>query len=122
MKESYPLQRKFINDVAPFENVMNEWPFLCNYDMLMQHFEQLMGFALESRLREAVSIEGPKLFDFFMSRSSLPTNTSSCSTIEKYWGWLPLMVDYFKDDLKQLIITVSVSTARFSIFTKILNF
>lgn len=73
MDATYVTQRVFINEQKPCfkisvrENVptvLDNWPFLLKSNYLSQHFEQLMGFALHSRMDSFFDEKGSTLFRY----------------------------------------------------------
>ena len=68
MKLTYASQRLLINRGKPnppsINEIMDEWPFLFEFDPLMQHFEQLMGFDLKVVLQRSLEEKAKLVYNF----------------------------------------------------------
>lgn len=68
MKQTYASQRLLINrgkpNIPSIQEVKNQWPFLFETDMLLQHFEQLMGFNLQIVLQQSLEKKASAIYEF----------------------------------------------------------
>ncbi|CAB3977263.1 Hypothetical predicted protein [Paramuricea clavata] len=68
MKQTYASQRLLINrskpNVPSIMEIKDQWPFLFETDMMLQHFEELMGFNLQVILQRSLEEKASVIYDF----------------------------------------------------------
>lgn len=104
MDETYPYQRDLINKMLPVGEVLNRWPFLGSYRLLLNHCMQLTGVDVEPRLRAAVSISYPDVHNFMMvNAKSVMEPFCSMSMPEPEKLLIMMMMAYFREPEQHMI-------------------
>jgi hypothetical protein len=81
-----------------------------------------MGFDLEERLSTAVQQKALSILAFFRTTSNrkeilqiVQEADKEPSSIGKYWAWLPIIINFFRENVTELMLTVPVSLQLFFI-------
>ena len=70
MKQTYSLQRMHINKGNSVQQIIQDWPYLMEDNILLQHCQELLGFDLRKALADAYLKKGSRMLKMFRSRKS----------------------------------------------------
>lgn len=133
LQATYCSVRREINSGKNINFLLTEWPLLFTEEGFLDHFNELVGLDIESKLALAISKLGITIINYFSSDPKLKPSSKEkfkslihelkSNAIEKehMFTWpilICLLMSYFEDDIDTLFVVVEVSI---SILLIILN-
>ena len=67
MRMTYAVQRHAINSGVSVETVVQEWPFIVDENVLLEHCKCLLGLDLRKKIGESYLSKAPRLISYFKS-------------------------------------------------------
>ena len=135
MKQTYTSQCLLINrskpNVPSIMEIKDQWQFLFETDMMLQHFEELMGFNLQVILQQSLEEKASVIYEFMekqhMSKkrvreSLLEIDTAmevDKSKIPEMAGVYLLLLSFFGEPEDMMIRSYDISRNNFYVITQI---
>ncbi|KAL1420096.1 hypothetical protein MTO96_004587, partial [Rhipicephalus appendiculatus] len=114
MSETYPLQRKDINEgKLTIQNIQELWPNLLEESHFFKHVETLVGFPFCATFIHELTLKGPKIVDYMLKMSKKemrPLLQKVTSAIDKegqavprHYFMLELLCAFFSEDFSKVV-------------------
>lgn len=103
MAETYCIQRATINKGTAVNKIVDEWPFLFEAVHLFEHTQTLLGFAVQTRLSEELTIKEKPIKDFL--------NLKGIEILEGPLSLIAGIAKYFKENPHHLMYQNEVGLA-----------
>ncbi|KAL1417711.1 hypothetical protein MTO96_026614 [Rhipicephalus appendiculatus] len=114
MSETYPLQRKDINDgKITIQNIQELWPNLLEESHFFERVETLVGFPFCATFIHELTLKGPEIVDYMLKMSKKemrpllqnvkPAIHKEGQAVPRHYYMLELLCAFFREDYSKVV-------------------